>query len=210
MNGSLHIYICFQLLLSDQRRNPPDWEGWKMGNNRGTSRNQTAGQTLTACHPESNLSLIRNYKKKNPHLTGPLWSKGRWSSWKGRLAFNLSTLSALCPVSFLFPHEYKHMPGRGAEVSDLCRQTWRSSWALTGKGVFRKCPTDLAVFVLGKVKVPIVSMKRKKTGNTYTEMSTSRLTCGTRGNLVSGALLFALKFPLRMLCISVIVKEKQF
>lgn len=149
-------------------------------------------------------------KKKNPHLTGPLWSNSHWSSWKGRLAFNLSTLSALCPVSFLFPHEYKHMPGRGAEVSDLCTQTWRSSWALTGKGVFRKCPTDLAVFVLGKVKVPIVSMKRKKTGNTYTEMSTSRLTCGTRGNLVSGALLFALKFPLRMLCISVIVKEKQF
>ena len=73
MNGSLHIYICFQLLLSDQRGNPPDWEGWKMGNNRGTSRNQTARQTLTACQPESNLSLIRNYKKKSPHLTGLLW-----------------------------------------------------------------------------------------------------------------------------------------
>lgn len=75
---------------------------------------------------------------------------------------------------------------------------------------FRKCPTDLAVFVLGKVKFPIVSMERKKTGNTYTDTLTSRLTCDTRGDLVSGVFLFALKFPLRMLCISIIVKEKQF
>ena len=40
-----------------------------MGNNRGTSRNQTARQTLTACQPESNLSLIRNYKKKKTHTS---------------------------------------------------------------------------------------------------------------------------------------------
>ena len=40
--------------------------------------------------------------------------------------------------------------------------------------------------------------------------ATLMLTCEARGDLVSGAFLFALKFPLRMLRISVIVKEKQF
>lgn len=77
------------------------------------------------------------------------------------------------------------------------------------KGFLKMFPI-LAAFGLGKVKFHTVPMDRKKTGNTCTEMGTTRLTCQTRGDLVSGALLYAPKFPPRILCMSLIIKEKDF
>lgn len=185
----------------------------KTVNDRGTSRNQTAGQTR--CHPESNSKLVtwawyENIKKPNStHHMPPQIKRPMGLCGKPDGAFNSPPsrpLIAFIPSAWM----YRLMPVRRAEVSCLCRQTRWSLWAQRGKWVIWKDHTDLVILVLGKNETSYNFYKQKKDWKYIYRNVNHNVNMWDYRWFLSFVFFHIYSKILPLKCISLIIKEQEF
>lgn len=212
------VYTYLYSLLSfvnAQREETHPSEGadrLKTGNDRVTSRNQTAGHTncvsprVRQWAGRKHWAWLKNIKKQNPnpHLTCLLIKTCTGLSGKADWAFKQATL---CPLSFLFCT--KTHTDTGKKGSEGTRDGIHGH--REGKVLLKKRSHRFNSFSSRKNGISYHVHKQQKAKGICTEMLTTILPCETRGDFcLSCFFLYVPKFLPRILCISIMIKERKF